>query len=80
MERLYLFFWRFFLPKEEIERRKKGLVTKKLTYFVEKTSPGGIPPMTTWEKLKFTGFIILFLIISVIMFIAIIFIPPSRLF
>jgi len=66
------------LPKEEIERRKKGLVTKKLNYFVEKTSPGGIPPMTFWEKVKFMGFIVLFILVSVVMYIAIIFIPPSR--
>jgi len=36
------FFWKLFLPKDEVEKKAKDLVAKEIDYRIRKTSPGGV--------------------------------------
>lgn len=70
MERLYVFIWRLFLPREEIEKRQKLLTSRRLEYFIRHTSPGGILPFTFLEKLKIAGLILLLMSLSLLVYLA----------
>ncbi|MCL4353460.1 hypothetical protein M1615_03290 [Patescibacteria group bacterium] len=62
-EQLLIYFWKFFLPAEKIEEKKKELLIKKIKYHVEHTSGGGIF-FTFWEKIKILGFVGFLILIS----------------
>ncbi len=75
-ERILLFVWRLYLPKEEIEKRARDLVAKEIAYYVRNTTGGGVLPMTFWEKVKIFGLLLVMITFALLFYLMILLYPP----
>lgn len=62
-------------PDKETEK-KKEYFTKKLLYYISHMNPGGIEPLTFWEKVKIIGFIVILMGVSLGFFLLLAFARP----
>lgn len=53
--------------------KKKQYFTKKLFYYISHMNPGGIEPLTFWEKVKIIGFLLLLMGVSLGLFLLLVF-------
>jgi len=70
-ERVLLYIWRLYLPKEEVEKRARDLVVRQLDYYVRNTTAGGVLPLTFWEKVKIIGLLLVMITLSLLFYLAI---------
>ncbi len=75
-ERILLYIWRLYLPKEEVEKRAKDLVAKEIAYYVRNTTGGGVLPLTFWEKVKILGLLLVMITVALLFYLVIFLYPP----
>ena len=74
-ERILLYIWKLYLPKEEVEKRAKDLVAREIAYYVRNTTGGGVLPLTLWEKVRILGLLLVMIVLSLLFYLVILF-PP----
>lgn len=67
-ERILLYIWKLYLPREEVEKRARDLVAKEIAYYVKNTTGGGVLPLTFWEKVKILGLLLVMISFSLLFY------------